>query len=70
MKPAPKPRAPHPEARLFRPLPRAVQGWSEDDQERFYEMAGKQLSDGVEPSLADQRAMLELAKERRARAAA
>lgn len=31
MKPAPKPRTPHPEMPPFRPLPRSVQGWSEDE---------------------------------------
>lgn len=52
-----------------RPLPRAVLGWSREDQELFIQMAGKQLDDGKSPAMADQIAMTRLAKERKARSA-
>lgn len=49
------------------PLPRAVAGWGEADQERFFELAGTYLADGEDPHVADQRAMLEIIRARRAR---
>lgn len=46
-----------------------VARWSRADRELFLEMAGKHLSDGVRPELADQLAYLELARLRREREA-
>lgn len=52
------------------PLPLAVRGWPREDQEKFIEMSGKQLSDGAPLSLADQRALMEMARIRKQRGVA
>lgn len=44
--------------------------WPLAEQERWYELAGKLMSDGVRQELADQRAFLALSRERQARGAA